>query len=231
MEGLDRFRAIATDYDGTVATAGRIDDAAVESLRRFRLSGRKTLLVTGRRVEDLKTVFPYDDLFDLWVAENGALLYWPQENRFEPLAESPPPKLVETLIGRGAPPLAVGRIVIAMLEPQLAIAEAVVRELGLAISPILNKGNLMLLPEGIDKASGLLAALPKLGLDAELTIGIGDAENDLCLLDACGLGVAVDNALPLLKAGADIVTLGARGTGVAEIVEAVLSADKVRHDN
>jgi hypothetical protein len=83
----------------------------------------------------------------------------------------------------------------------------------------------MVLPTGINKAAGLRAAFKDLRLSAHNAVGVGDAENDHALLSECEVGVAVDNALPMLKDRADWVTAGARGEGVIELVEAMLASD------
>jgi len=49
----------------------------------------------------------------------------------------------------------------------------------------------MVLPAGINKASGLPAALARLRLSPLNVVGIGDAENDTAFLQACGCAVAV----------------------------------------
>jgi hydroxymethylpyrimidine pyrophosphatase-like HAD family hydrolase len=77
----------------------------------------------------------------------------------------------------------------------------------------------MALPASITKATGLEYALDELRIPEERTVGVGDAENDHALLRVCGLGVAVANALPSLKADADLVTNGARGAGVTELID------------
>jgi hydroxymethylpyrimidine pyrophosphatase-like HAD family hydrolase len=65
----------------------------------------------------------------------------------------------------------------------------------------------------------------QLVLSAEATIGIGDAENDEALLHACGLSVAVANALPAVKEHADIVTTGGHGAGLQELIARLLAGD------
>jgi HAD superfamily hydrolase (TIGR01484 family) len=70
-----RFHALATDYDGTLADNGIAGTAAIEALRQLRKSGRRSILVTGRLLADLRTVFPELELLDAVVAENGAVLY------------------------------------------------------------------------------------------------------------------------------------------------------------
>jgi hypothetical protein len=66
----------------------------------------------------------------------------------------------------------------------------------------------MVLPAGVSKATGVLEALAELGVSCHSTIGIGDAENDIALLEACELGVAVGTAVPSLKQRADLVLNG-----------------------
>src|SRR5207253_738882 len=85
-EGIMRYLALATDYDGTLAHDGRVDDAAVKALERLRESGRRLLLVTGRELEELLAICPRIELFDRIVAENGALLYRPKGREEKALA-------------------------------------------------------------------------------------------------------------------------------------------------
>jgi haloacid dehalogenase-like hydrolase len=81
------------------------------------------------------------------------------------------------------------------------------------------------LPSGINKASGLSAALAELGLSRHNAIGIGDAENDHAFLSLCECSVAVSNALPMIKERADLVTLGDHGDGVIELIDRIISSD------
>jgi hydroxymethylpyrimidine pyrophosphatase-like HAD family hydrolase len=103
------IRALATDYDGTIATHGVVPDATVEALRRFKTSGGKLLMITGRELPDLKQVFPHLGLFDAVVVENGALLYRPDRDEEELLAPAPPAAFLDELRRRNVEPLAVGR--------------------------------------------------------------------------------------------------------------------------
>ena len=90
---------------------------------------------------------------------------------------------------------------------------------------VFNKGAVMVLPSGVNKASGLDAALKSLGLSRHNAIGVGDAENDHALLARCQVAVAVANALPALKEAADIVTQGSRDAGVRELIDELLADD------
>jgi hypothetical protein len=73
----------------------------------------------------------------------------------------------------------------------------------------------MVLPAGVTKGTGIVAALEELGLSPHNTVGIGDAENDHTLLSACEVGVAVGNAVEALKRHADVTLEPPNGAGVS----------------
>jgi hypothetical protein len=214
--------ALATDYDGTLATDGQVAAATLEALRRLKASGRKLVMVTGRELPDLQRVFEPLPMFDAVVAENGALLYRPGAGEARLLAEPAPAALVEALRARGVAPLAVGRSIIATADENAPVVEAEIAALGLDWRVILNKDSVMCLPPGVDKASGLAAALAALDLAAADVLGVGDAENDHAFLAVCGVSAAVANALPDLKAAVDIVTPQDAGAGVAWLIDRLL---------
>jgi HAD superfamily hydrolase (TIGR01484 family) len=223
-----RHHALACDYDGTIAHDGKVDGDTVAALERLAGSGRKLLLVTGRELDDLLQVFPEVELFDRVVAENGALLYRPADRSTAPLAERPPDRFAAALRERGVDPLSVGRVIVATWHPNETTVLEVIRELGLELEIIFNKGAVMVLPPGVNKASGLAAALAELGLSPHNAVGVGDAENDHAFLSMCEVAVAVANALPALKDRCDAVTDGARGAGVVELVDWLLEDDLAR---
>lgn len=222
-----RHQALALDYDGTVAEDGKVTKAVEDALRRARAAGLKLVLVTGRELDDLMRACP-TDLFDAVVAENGALLYridasgCPVEH---PLASPPPHEFAEALRARGVTPVAQGRIVVATLQPHELTVLGVIREQGLELEIVFNKGAVMVLPSGINKGTGLATALASLGLALEHVVGVGDAENDHSLLAACDVGVAVANAVPSLKARADLVLDQPRGAGVVELCDRMLAGE------
>lgn len=220
-----RYLALATDYDGTLAADGRASSEAVEGIRALRESGRKTILVTGRRLEDLRDVFEPFDVFDRIVAENGAVVLDPATRQRRSLASRPADTFVEALRERGVDPLSVGEVIVATWEPNHTTVLEVIREQGLELQVIFNKGAVMVLPPSVNKATGLAAALEDLRLSPHNVVGIGDAENDHAFLDLCDLGVAVANALPAVKDRADHVTESARGDGVREAIEQLLGDD------
>lgn len=220
-----RYHVLAADYDGTLAHHGRIVDATWDALRRLRDSGRKAIMVTGRELDELLALLPEPELFARIVAENGALIYEPATREIRTLAEPPPAAFVEELRARGVDRVAPGRVIVATWEPHQNTVLQVIRDLGLELQVIFNKGAVMVLPSGVNKATGLVAALAELGLSAHNAVGIGDAENDHALLMCCECGVAVANALPALKNKADLVTERDHGAGVTELIDRLIADD------
>jgi len=220
-----RYHALVCDYDGTIAWDGVVDAKTIKALEKVRDSGRKLLLVTGREIPDLMRVMPRLDLFDRIVAENGALAYRPSTQEEELLAEPPPKEFSELLIARGATRVSIGRVIVATWEPHETTAVEVIRELGLELQVIFNKGAVMILPSGINKAVGLTHALSELDLSPHNVVGIGDAENDHAFLSLCECSVAVSNALDAVKQRVDWVTTGSHGDGVQELIDRLLASD------
>lgn len=220
-----RYLVLCCDYDGTLATDGRLTPETITALEKLIASGRRLVMVTGRELDELKTVCSRLDLFEYVVAENGALLYHPATHAEKPLAAPPSAKFVATLRERGVGPISVGRVIVATWEPHETRVLETIRDFGLELQVIFNKGAVMILPAGVNKASGLLVALETMGLSAHNAIGIGDAENDHAFLSICECGVAVDNALPTLKEAADFVTRADHGAGVEEFIAELLQDD------
>ncbi|MBD2096179.1 HAD family phosphatase [Trichocoleus sp. FACHB-591] len=220
-----RYLAIASDYDGTLATKGQVSKTTLAALQRLRESGRKLILVTGRRLDELFQVLPQVDWFDCVVAENGALLYWPSTREEQLLGDRPPAAFIQALQERQVDSLAVGRVIVATWKPYETTVLETIRDLGLELQIIFNKEAVMVLPSGLNKATGLKAALERMELSPQNVVGFGDAENDLAFLNICALSVAVANALPMVKEQADWVTQGSRGDGVAEVIDQLLTSE------
>jgi hydroxymethylpyrimidine pyrophosphatase-like HAD family hydrolase len=220
-----RYQALAVDYDGTIAREGHVDDATRAALRRLKASGRRLLLVTGRDLADLAGVCDDLALFDLLVVENGAVLHDPGTNASALLCEPPPAAFVAELARWGIEDVAVGQAIVAMPASCASIVLEVIRDCGLPLHIVFNREALMVLPADVHKGTGLAVALARLGVHPSRAVAIGDAENDHPMLALCGYGAAVGNALPALKARAQVVTRGEGGQGVAELVERLIAFD------
>ena len=222
-----RYLALVTDYDGTIAIDGKMADAAVTSIERLRVSGRRAVLVTGRRLEDLLAILPHVHLFDYVVAENGAVVYEPRTRRETLLAHPPPLEFIQRLKALGIP-LEVGRVVVATWLPHHTAVLQAIQETGLELHVIFNRAAVMVLPTGVNKATGMDYALRKLGLTPHEAVGIGDSENDHSFLDRCECAVAVANAVPSIRKLAAFVTKREAGQGVAELIDELIADDLSR---
>jgi hydroxymethylpyrimidine pyrophosphatase-like HAD family hydrolase len=220
-----QYLALASDYDGTLAHDGHVSIESVEAISRLRATGRKFILVTGRELPELQSVFPRFDLCDVIVAENGALLYWPAEKCEQVLGEPPPEAFISEIVRRGVQPFSLGRVIFATWRPHETAVLETIQRLGIGYQIIFNKRAVMVLPAHINKATGLVAALDRLKIAPEQVVAVGDAENDHAFLDTCSVAVAVDNALPALKERADLVTVGDHGRGVTELIDRLLADD------
>ena len=76
-----------------------------------------------------------------------------------------------------------------------------------------------ILPAGGGKPAGLAAMLDHLGLRREESIAFGDGGNDISMLEYAGVGVAMGNALPAVKAAADYVTDSVDADGVEKALQ------------
>ena len=220
-----RFAAVAIDYDGTLAYEGTVHPSTVAALEQVVASGRKFILVTGRMLSELLPLFPQATLCARIVAENGAVLYRPSTKEQRLLAEPASAALTDVLKRKGVTPLDVGASIIATIRPhEVPIMEAI-RDLGLEHHVIFNRESVMVLPPGVNKASGLAAALDELQLSPHEVVGIGDSENDHALFQASELAVAVASAVPTLRDAADWVTAQNNGAGTAEALLALVADD------
>ena len=220
-----RYVCLACDFDGTLASDGVVPEEVTQALARFAASGRNLILATGRKLEDLFQVFPQLNLFDYLVCENGALLYRPATKVSRLLAEPPPRQFIEMLKARGVSPIDLGRVIVATWHPHETKVLETIEELGLDLHISFNKGAVMVLPPGVNKGSGVCAALSELGLSKHNMVGIGDAENDHALMSASECSVAVANALPVVKEHADLTMSNDHGKGVVELIDRMLTTD------
>src|SRR5204863_3824487 len=196
---------LAADYDGTLASDGKVDDSTIDALERVRSSGRKLILVTGRHLPDLCKIFLNLELFDRVIVENGGVLYRPQTREQKLLTEPPHERFVSLLQQRQVP-FSAGRTIVATWHPHEEEVLIAIRDLGLELQVTFNKGAVMVLPSGVNKGTGLVAALSEMCISHHNAVAIGDAENDHALLKTCECGIAVSNAIQMLRERADVTT-------------------------
>jgi hydroxymethylpyrimidine pyrophosphatase-like HAD family hydrolase len=216
-----KFSALALDYDGTIAMDGALDPHVREAIAAVRRQGIVVLLVTGRRLAELRRVAGDLRCFDVVVAENGAVLEFPASGQHMVIGHAPQPAFLQEVQRRGIPFTAGESLVETDAQwagPMLEVIRALEQPLAL----VFNRGRVMVLPLAIGKSTGLRQALHTLRLSIHNTIGVGDAENDHDLLDACEVGAAVGWGSTALRAVADEIIAGTGPGAVADYIRRVL---------
>jgi hydroxymethylpyrimidine pyrophosphatase-like HAD family hydrolase len=201
---------VALDFDGTIKPhTGSVGRGVLTQIRSLRRRGVIFVLVTGRCLGDLEALVRLDD-FDALVAENGAITVVGRMKRV--LA---PPWWCHRR-GKLAPTLRAGceEIIISMSSERIDDAETVARDLGGRLE--WNKDRVMILPPGVNKATGLAAILSELGLSPANAMCIGDGENDVPVYELCGLRAALKNSVQQLKDLAHYISDKEDGEGVVD---------------
>ncbi|MGP4057303.1 HAD hydrolase family protein [Mycobacterium sp. 4D054] len=211
------YKVVATDIDGTLTSAGELSSDALRAIRRARDRGLSIVFVTGRIGADLYAEFPgIAEHADALVLENGAMAVI--DGR-EVALSAPVESALDTELTRRCIPFRRGAALIAGDGKHAAEVVEAIGMLGLDCQIVRNREALMVLPAGVTKGSGLHNLLTRMNRSLRNTIAIGDAENDLSMMAAAEMGVAVVNAVASVKAHADVVIDGRDGKGVARLLD------------
>ena len=211
-----RFGVLALDYDGTIALDGVLDPGVRSAIGEARSRGVVVLIVTGRKLSDLKSLVGDIGFVDAVVAENGAVIAFPS-GQARLLAAPPPASFLRELTQQGIP-FSVGQCVVEADATWAHHILTLIQRLEIPLVLLFNRGRLMVLPQAVSKSTGLRAALSVLRLSVHNAIAIGDGENDHDLLAACEIGVAVSWGSAALKAIAEEVLQGQGPNAVAEYI-------------
>jgi hypothetical protein len=216
-----KFGVLALDYDGTIARDGVLDPDVRTSLVELRAHGIRVILVTGRILSDLERVAGDLKFADAVVAENGAVIAFPNGHSWA-VGQPPPAEFLDELRHR-AIGFTEGQCIVetdATLAPQIL---SVIRERELPLALLFNRGRLMVLPQAVSKSTGLRIVLTALRLSIHNTVAVGDAENDNDLLAACEMGAAVGWGSRFLQKTADAIVPGAGPPDLAPYIRQAAS--------
>jgi HAD superfamily hydrolase (TIGR01484 family) len=226
-----RYLGLVTDYDDTIATSGAVSNVTAAGIERLRTSGRHAILATGRRLKEILAICPFVELFSYVVAENGAVLYEPKRRDTTLLTAPLSDRFIKAVHEANVTPLEIGSVIVATRVPHQDRVLQVIRELGLELKITFNRSAVMVLPPGINKASGTKHALRKLGLSPHEIVAVGDSENDHSLLELAECPVAVANAIDAIKEAAAWVTKSPAGDGVVELIDELIANDLTKIDS
>ncbi len=212
-----KFLVLALDFDGTIARNDILDPAVRSAIAELRGRGVVVILVTGRILEDLRRVAGGLHFIDAVVAENGAVIEFPDTGYSTTLAQPPPASMLNELRNQNIP-YAAGRSVVEADASEAPRILSILQRLEVPMVLAFNRSRVMVLPQAVSKATGLREALTILRLSAHNALAIGDAENDHELLRVCEVGVAVGWGSEALKAVADYVLPGDGPPAVATFI-------------
>jgi soluble P-type ATPase len=137
---------VVLDYDGTIATSGELHPEVRTAILELRAAGQTVILATGRILADLQRAMGDLRLVDAVVAEDGAVLAFPDSGRSTTLAPLPA-VLIDELRRRGVR-VAVGECIVESDADVAPMVLGLVRELELPLVLAFNRGRLMTLPQG-----------------------------------------------------------------------------------
>ena len=221
-----KFSVLALDFDGTIAQNDVLDPGVRQAISELRSQGIVVVIVTGRILEDLRRAVSDLHFVDAIVAENGAVIEFPDSGYSTTFGAPPPPLLLDELRREGIV-FATGRTIVDASAKDAPRILAIVQRLELPLMLAFNRSRVMVLPQAISKATGIHQALTIMRLSPHNAVAIGDAENDHELLKACEVGLAVSWGSEALKASADYVVPGSGPSAVAGYIRQLATGRRV----
>jgi len=195
-------RVIACDLNGTTEVEGRLAPEIATALQAVRARGLVTLLVTGRVYEDVEKLCADLSLFDAVITENGAVVWLAHNGQSLRLATAPPDEFLGELRARGVP-FHKGAIVVGTSDQRTSDVIALIHRFAPDSQLVFNRGAVMILPSGVNKALGVRRALEELDRSEHNLVAFGDAENDLPLFAMAERSVAAGGASAAIAERAD----------------------------
>jgi hypothetical protein len=213
------IRLIISDFDRTFTDRTlEVDKGLAEAIRAAKKKGVFFSLDSGRSYDFLEEYSKnLDGLIDSFVAENGCIGHF--KGKKYVIGRCPDREPIFKSLDRMAVPYGIGEIIFAVDSSNEKELKEALSGFNGAFHIIRNVNSLMVLPQGISKASGAAWLARMHGVPIAETAAIGDAENDIHLREACRLLGAVSNALPEMKAAADYVCKESYGKGLREFIE------------
>lgn len=215
-------RILAADLDGTLTRGGEdtLKPRVREALLSLKRIGWKLILATGRDRRYIMRRRDLDGIFDAWILEAGLTLYLPETGEYRCFVDEGWRSRVKEL--SRLPFVEEKENTVSFDRGYLEIVRREVERMGLDAEFRDNRGKIIMLPPGVDKAYGLRRALELLGVDG-FVAAVGDSEVDRELLSVADFKAVVADADAELKRVADYVASKEDGEGVVEVIELLLS--------
>lgn len=221
-----KLSVLALDYDGTIASEDALDRSVRTAIGDARTHGIKVLIVTGRSLDELRRVAGDLRIVDAVVAENGAVVHFP-DNGHTSLLSPPIPRAFTAELERRGIPSRTGQCLVDAAAADAPRILDVIRATELPLVLAFNRSRVMVLAQGISKATGLRTTLEMMRVSPRNCLAIGDAENDYPLLALAEVGAAVEWGSAGLKSEADVVIPGSAPAAVAAFLRPLLASGRM----
>lgn len=225
---MEKFKAFAVDIDGTLTEngGGAIHLAALAKLRHLEKLGYHVIYVSGRSSIEAYVLAVFGGTTKIAVGENGgAITIAPQEHRL--LASKEKCMQGYNLLKKSLDGVEIKPVFPRMTEVvmertfDLTQGQKILEENNLELYLSDSKYAYHINEKGMNKATGLKAALQMLKLGPEQAVAIGDSDTDIPMFDACGYSIALGHAEENVKTSAKQVVKGREGTGLVEAIDLV----------
>ncbi len=243
-----KYKALFLDVDGTVVKHGMDNlptPRVVSAIAECKKKNIAVCLATSRPLHVVRAIIEHLDLSGYCVISSGAQIYDPQKKTI--IIEKTFPKdtmsdimalakelHVELKVFDGEKEVFYDGIhspkkVVGMYFPELTLGLLQIIQKKIEIIPEISFHRmhawdkrfecLDVTRKDASKLHGITEVAGLLGIQTHEMIGVGDGYNDFPLLMACGLKIAMGNAVPELKAIADFIAPSVEEDGVATVIE------------
>lgn len=224
------IKAIAIDIDGTITYKDRrLDVAAVDAVRRAEVAGLPVVLATGNVLCFAEAAAILLGASGPMIAEDGGIVFDRVNGREHVLGDRVETErglvaLKGAFVGLRQTRSSRMRLTGLTLERTITAEQAmdVFRREALDLVAIDSGFAIHVKSPSVNKGDALRKAASLLGISTAEIAAVGDAPNDVEMLQVSGLSFAVANSHELAKKAATQVTKKSHGEGVAEAVEKII---------
>lgn len=224
------FKALVTDLDRTITDVppkrdfdpADYDKNLMKELKKLEMV---KIIATGRSIKYVKKLCNHFKAWDCAVAENGAVVYFPETKKTITTNSFYMAKTKRIVKELNLSECTIGKVIVSISSKDEELVREKIGKYADHVEFIKNVDEIMILPRGVGKGDGVISALKSLNIDMDKVILVGDGENDVDMFLNPGFKVALANAVPKLKSLATHVTKNPSTKGMYELIEDLKEQD------
>lgn len=218
-----RPRCVVTDLDWTLTGNDlELDQASLERIAALRIRGLAVVIASGRRLEELVGM-GLDARVDGLVAENGSMLCVPRDG-IQQTVDPAFRDAARAALGEMSASFRWGHVVGSGPRALAHAASARLARSDVAHTLEYNAEEVMILPAGVTKATGVARVLAQMRISPSEAWAIGDGENDVAMLRLVAVGAAPANASPAARGAADVLLAASHGAAFLVFTDPLLES-------